>query len=90
VLVLPPARAMEHGLSPFGRANYEHVLPAVPTIHYVIDCARIFQARIFHSHSARHGPMRVGITAPGQAQNAIEKQPQTASLRRICWDQSTV
>jgi hypothetical protein len=62
-----------------------NVLPAVPTIHHVID-----GARIFHSHGARHGAMRVGITAPGQAQNTIEKQPQTASLRRICWDQSTV
>jgi hypothetical protein len=35
-------------------------------------------------------PCRVGITAPGQAQNTIEKEPQTPSLRRICWDQSTV
>jgi hypothetical protein len=62
-----------------------NVLPAVPTIHHVID-----RARIFHSHGARHGAMRVGITAPGQAQNTIEKEPQTASLSRICWDQSTV
>src|ERR1039458_2868257 len=33
---------------------------------------------------------RVGITAPGRAKKTIEKQPQTASLRRTCWDQSTV
>jgi hypothetical protein len=50
VLVFSTARAMEHGLSPFGRANYENLLPAVPTIHHVID-----RARIFHSHGARHG-----------------------------------
>jgi uncharacterized oligopeptide transporter (OPT) family protein len=50
VLVLSTARAMEHGLSPFGRANYENILPAVPTIHHVID-----RAWIFHSHGARHG-----------------------------------
>jgi hypothetical protein len=31
--------------------------------------------------------MRVGITAAGQAQNTIEKEPQTAPL--ICWDQTT-
>src|ERR1017187_1362104 len=81
VLVLSTARAMEHGFSPFGRANYENVLPAVPTIHHVID-----RARKLHSHGARHGAMRVGITAPGQAKKTIEKQPQTAPLRR---DQST-
>jgi hypothetical protein len=45
---------------------------------------------IFQSHGARHGPMRVGITTPGQAKKTIEKQPQTASLRRTYWDQSTV
>jgi hypothetical protein len=61
VLVLSTARAMEHGLSPFGRAictraaihltgKDGNVLPAVPTIHHVID-----RARIFHSHGARHG-----------------------------------
>jgi hypothetical protein len=50
VLVLSSARAMEHGFSPFGRANHENVLPADPTIHHVID-----RARIFHSHGARHG-----------------------------------
>jgi hypothetical protein len=50
VLVLSAARAMEHGLSPFGRANYENVLLAVPTMHHVND-----RARIFHSHGARHG-----------------------------------
>jgi hypothetical protein len=41
---------MEHGFSPFECANYENVLAAVPTIHHVID-----RARIFHSHGARHG-----------------------------------
>jgi hypothetical protein len=50
VLVLSTARAMEHGFSPFGRANYENVLPAAPTIHHMMD-----RARIFHSHGARHG-----------------------------------
>jgi hypothetical protein len=34
--------------------------------------------------------MGVGIAAPGQAQNTIEKETQTTSLRRICWDQSAV
>ena len=63
----------------------ENILAAVPIIHHVID-----PARIFHSHGARHGAMRVGITAPGQAQTSIEKQPRPTSLRRICWDQSTV
>jgi hypothetical protein len=50
VLVLPTARAMEHGPSPFGRANYVNVLPAVPTINHVID-----RARKLHFHGARHG-----------------------------------
>ena len=38
---------MEHGFSPFGRTNYENALSAVPTIHHVID-----RARIFYSHGA--------------------------------------
>jgi hypothetical protein len=50
VLVLSTAPAMEHGFGPFGNANNEDVLPAVATIHHVIDRARIFQ-----SHGARHG-----------------------------------
>jgi len=78
VLVLSTVRAMEHGFSPFGRANYENAFPAVLTIHHVID-----RARIFHSHGARDGAMRVGITAPDQARKTIEEQPQTASLRRL-------
>jgi hypothetical protein len=45
---------------------------------------------IFQSHGARQVPMRVGITAPGQAKKATEQQPQTAPLRRNCWDQSPV
>jgi hypothetical protein len=49
MLVLSTARAMMHGLGLFGRANYHNVIPAVPTIHHVID-----RARIFHSHGARH------------------------------------
>ena len=33
---------------------------------------------------ARHGAtLRVGITAPAQAQETIEKPPHTASLRRL-------
>jgi hypothetical protein len=76
------------GAGRFGRRGTQsgrNVLPAVPTIHHMID-----RAGIFHSHGARHGAMRFEITASGQAQNTIEKQPQTASLRHICWDQSTV
>jgi hypothetical protein len=34
---------------------YENVLPAVPTIHYMVD-----RARIFHSHAARHGASMSG------------------------------
>ena len=57
----------------------ENVLSAVPTIHHVID-----RARIFHSHGASVS----GYTPVKQGRH--RKQAQTASLRRICRDQSTV
>jgi hypothetical protein len=72
-------------LAPSGSAGMPFLISR-PTpagkLHHVID-----RARKRHSHGARRGPMRVGITAPDQAQKTIEKHPQTASLR---WDQSTV
>jgi hypothetical protein len=64
VLVLSTARAMEHGFSPFGRTNYENVLSAVPTIHHVIDRARIFHdpARLQGIQTARY-PATAAIMA---------------------------
>jgi hypothetical protein len=43
VLVLSTARAMERGLSPFGHANYENVLPAAHTIHHA--CPAVAMAK---------------------------------------------
>jgi hypothetical protein len=40
---------------------YEYVLPAITTIHNVVD-----RARILHSHGARHVPRSVAVTIPRQ------------------------
>ena len=55
VSLLSTAQGMEHGLSPFGCANYDNVFPAVPTVHHVID-----RARKLHSHGARHSASVLG------------------------------
>jgi hypothetical protein len=69
--------------------------PAVPTIHHGCPAVALVKE---DDRARQETPLawraawgqRVAITAPGQAQNNVEKQPQIASRRRICWDQSTV
>jgi hypothetical protein len=92
VLLLSTARATEHGFSPFGRANDENVLPAVPTIHHA--CPAVALAKE-DDRSRQDIPLAwraawcqpVGLTTSGQAKKPIETLPQTPSLWRTCWDQ---
>jgi hypothetical protein len=96
VLVLSTARAMEHGLSPFGRASLHPRRNPLDRQRW--KCPPGGPHDPSRDRSRQDIPLawraawfpRVGITAPGQARNTIEKEPQTASLRRIYWDQSTV
>ena len=68
VSLLSTAQGMEHGLSPFGCANYDNVFPAVPTVHHVID-----RARKLHSH------LSLGV----RSRNSSQPDPPLLSFRQL-------
>ena len=53
-----------------GQIIDEYVPPAVPTVHDVVD-----RARILHSHGARHASECVGVAATRQAPKNIPARP---------------